>query len=189
MDITTNKVTKLISDGRTGMILGNGALGNVFTKDKNGDVYVQGMAYKFNNREVPSGILRIKNGKTNFDPTYFLNLKTATGADCYSVNYFNGTAFTWRVEDPTDFWCFNGANFKLYKLDLANATSLGEVSTSLPKTKATQTGIVRLLENNAVCIGVAGDTEDALWAYDLISGSVTKKTVLTGQCNGLEKLQ
>lgn len=189
IDVTTNKVKKLIADGRTGMSLGNGALGSVFTKDKNGDVYVQGLGYKFNTREVPSGILRIRNGETNFDPAYFLNLKTATGADCYTVNNFNGTAFTWRVEDPTDFWGFNGANFKLYKLDLVNATSLGEVSTAIPKSKATNTAILRLLEDNKVYIGVAGDTENALWTYDLSSGAVAKKMLLTGQCNGLEKLQ
>ena len=189
IDMTTNKVSKLIADGRTGMILGNGPLGSVFTKDVDGNVYVQGLGYNFKGKDIPSGVLRIKNGETNFDPNYFLNLKTATGKDCYTVNCFNGAAFTWRVEDPTDFYCFKGANFKLYKLDLANASSLGEVSVSIPKSKASQTGSIRLLDAHTVYIGVAADSEDALWTYDLISGSIGKKIVMAGQCNGIEKLQ
>lgn len=189
IDMQANKVKKMLADGRTGMIMGNGPLASVFTKDEKGDIYVQGLGYTFKGREVPSGILRIKNNETDFDPAYFLNLKSETGKDCYSINYFNGTAFTWRVEDPTDFYCFNGANFKLYKVDLVNAKSLGEVSASIPKTKASQSAPMRLLENHIVYFGVAGDAEDAIWTYDLTNGTAIKRMTLLGQCNGIEKLQ
>ncbi len=188
IDMTTNTVSKLISDARTGMILGNGAVASVFTKDASGDIYVQGMGYTFGTKKVPSGILRIKNGQTNFDPSYFFNLETKLGKDCYGLYNFNGTAFTWRVEDPNDFWCFNGANFKLYKIDLTNAASLGEVSPSIPKSKASQTCPMRLLETNKVYFSVAGDSENAMWVYDLSNGSVSKKFTMVGQCNGIEKL-
>jgi hypothetical protein len=189
IDMTTNKVKKLIADARTGMILGNGPIGTVFTKDSNNDIYIQGMGYVYNNKTVPSGLLRIKNGETDFDASYFLNLKAVTGQDCYGIKAINGMALTWRVEDPTDFWCVKGANFKLYKLDLTSATSLGEVSVAIPKSKASQSAPMQLLEDNKLYFGVAGDTENALWTYDLLNGKTEKKFKMTGQCNGIEKIQ
>ena len=189
INMNTNKVIKLISDDRTGMILGNGPMANVMAKDDNGDIYVQGMGYSFGSGSIPSGILRIKNGETDFDPTYFLNLKTTTGNDCYSINIFNSTAFTWRVEDPSDFWCFNGANFKLIRLDLTSATSMGEVSTEIPVSKATQSAPMKLLETGKVYFGVAGDSENSMWVYDLSSGAASRKFTMIGQCNGISKLE
>lgn len=189
IDMTTNKVKKILADGRTGMILGNGPLGTVFTKDSNGNIYMQGMGYTFNNKVIPSGLLRIKTGETDFDASYFLNLKTATGQDCYGIKAFNGMALTWRVEDPTDFWCVKGANFKLYKLDLVAGVSLGEVSATIPKSKASQSAPMQLLEDNKLYFGVAGDTENVLWAYDIVNGKAEKKFTMTGQCNGIEKIQ
>jgi hypothetical protein len=138
--------------------------------------------------DQPSGILRIRKGETRFDPDYFFDLREATGKDCYGVNYFgNGVALTARMEDPSDPWEFNGANFKIWRIDLARKKSLGEVA-GLPKINGSANSIMRSFDGESIFLNVAGDDENAVYAYDPSAGKVEKKFTMVGQLNGFERL-
>ncbi|WP_298717411.1 DUF4374 domain-containing protein [Chitinophaga sp.] len=76
------KLEKVIKDDRTGT-LGRYASNDVLAITESGDVYTYSAAGAIAAGNVPSskpsGILRIKNGTTDFDKDYFFNIETATG--------------------------------------------------------------------------------------------------------------
>ncbi len=82
-DMTLEKV---IRDGRTGSI------GSYFASgleiDENEDAYVFGTKLQFrttsdNASNTPAGIMKIKKGTTEYDPTYFINISSAAGEGQY----------------------------------------------------------------------------------------------------------
>lgn len=100
---------KYITDDRTSNI---GIYGN-FTgvvKTENGDIYSyssSSLASGF--RPVPSnpsGILRIKNGTTEFDKTYFLNFEQASGGRKINFMHYagNGKAVVRMVVNDSELW-------------------------------------------------------------------------------------
>ncbi len=183
LDMPTGKIEKLMSSPKTAMIFASGSSVNSFVKDANGDIYVIGMGTK----NVPSGILRIKNNETDFDPTYFFDLKASTGKDCYSLYHFgNGLTFTTRVEDATKFW--SQPVCKFYRLDLAKQTSLGEVA-GVPAVQGSFTSLMRKFDEETILFNVAAANEDAIYQYSISSGTVSKKFDVVGRCTGLSKLE
>lgn len=76
------KLEKIIKDDRTGT-LGRYASNDVLSITENGDVYAYSAAGAIAAGNVPStkpsGILRIKNGATDFDKDYFFNIETVSG--------------------------------------------------------------------------------------------------------------
>lgn len=76
------KLEKVIKDERTGT-LGRYASNDVLAITESGDVYTYSAAGAIAAGNVPSakpsGILRIKNGTSDFDKDYFFNIETATG--------------------------------------------------------------------------------------------------------------
>ena len=185
IDIATNKVDKLISDGRTCAIFQSGSSVNGFELDANGDIYIETLG----SAKVPSGILRIKNGETGFDPSYFFDLKTATGNDCRNIWHFgNGLTFTTRISDPADPYESKGPNFEYYKIDLAAKTAAP--LTSLPKIFGSSTSIMRKIDNNEILFVVAGFLENAIYSYKMADGTITKKITLSGsRCTGFAKIK
>lgn len=187
IDIATDKVEKVIRDNRTGHIFPNGAALEAFAMDANGDLYVQGLGYTHvaSGRDVPSGILRIKNGQTDFDPDYFFNLKEATGKNCYGLYHFgDGQTFTTRIEDPSKFW--SAPSCKFYKLNLNSKTSLGELS-GVPAVQSSSTAWMRKFDNERILFAVAGATENAVYEYNIASGTASKKFTTVGKSFGFEK--
>jgi hypothetical protein len=183
IDLPTGQVEKVISDGRTARVFSSGAI-QCFSKANNGDIYVQGDG----TAKVPSGVLRIKAGETRFDPTYFFDLKAATGKDCKGLYQFgNGLAFTTRIEDPEDSYEFKGPNYKYYKLDL-NAKTSGGALPNLPQIYGSQSSLMRQFDDQSVLLGVSTKTDNSLYQYNLSDGTVTKKMTLPGQLTGLAKL-
>lgn len=184
IDMTTNKVDKLISDGRTCAIFQAGSSVNGFELDANGDIYIEALG----SANIPSGILRIKNGETNFDPSYFFDLKAATGKDCRNLwNFGSGLTFTTRISDPTDPYEFKGPNFEYYKIDLAakTASPLGTV----PKIFGSSTSIMRKFDGNEILLVAAGASENAVYSYKIADGTITKKFTLSGsRCTGFSKI-
>ena len=135
INLETNEVEKVIEDQRTGMLFGGPGANTGMIKTANGDIYIQAKGTANNGGTAPSGVLRIKNGATEFDIDYFFNLTTATGNLCYGIYQLNGKTFTTRVEDETDFWEYLTGNpqFKYFEINIENQTSLGAV-TGLPTT-------------------------------------------------------
>lgn len=72
---------KYIKDGRTGYIGVHGSTTGLVLTD-NGDIYSSSstsMVAGMSATDKPSGILRIKNGETEFDDSYFFNVEEAAG--------------------------------------------------------------------------------------------------------------
>ncbi len=184
IDLPTSKVEKVIADGRTAAIFSAGTSVSCFVKDANGDIYVQGDG----TANVPSGVLRIPNGQTAFDPAYYLNLKAATGKDCKGLYGFgNGLAFTCRIEDASDPYESKGPNYHYYKLNLTSKTSTGALP-NLPLVYGSGSSIMQQFDNQTIVFSVASATENALYQHQVADGSVSKKTGITGMCTGLAKL-
>ena len=183
VDLSTGQVEKVISDGRTARVFSSGAV-QCFSKAANGDIYVQGDGTS----KAPSGVLRIKAGETRFDPTYFFDLKAATGKDCKGLYQFgNGLAFTTRIEDPADSYEGKGPNYKYYKLDLNAKTSGGSLP-NLPQIYGSQSSLMRQFDDQSVLLSVSTKTENSLYQYKLSDGTVSKKMTLPGQLTGFAKL-
>ena len=183
IDLPTGRLEKIIADPRTGTVFSAGSI-ECFTKDANGDIYVQGDGTS----RVPSGILRIKAGETRFDPSYFFNLKTATGKDCKGLYQFgNGLAFTARIEDPNDAYEFNGPNYRYYKLDL-NARTSGGALPGLPLVYGSQSTLMRKFDADNLLFSVNTKTQNSIYQYKLADGSISKKMDVPGLLTGLAKV-
>lgn len=201
IDLATNVVEKVIADGRTGMVFG-GQAGPGMVTDANGDIYVQAKGTFTENvydpnaasgkpGVSPSGILKIANGTTNFDQNYFFNLDSETGNACWGIYHLdNGLSFTKRVEDETDFFEFatGEPQFKYYKIDLLSGKSEGVVE-GLP-TSYTKSMLVKGFDEEMVLFSTSTNDENAVYAYEIATGNVSKKFTSTGgYITGLENLK
>ncbi|GAA3976327.1 hypothetical protein [Hymenobacter antarcticus] len=183
IDLPTGRLEKVIADPRTGTVFSSGAI-SCFSKDANGDIYVQGDGTS----RVPSGVLRIKAGETRFDPAYFFDLKAATGKDCKGLYLFgNGLAFTTRIEDPTDSYEFRGPNYRYYRLDL-NARTSGGALPGLPLIFGSQSSLMRKFDDQNLLLSVNTRTQNSIYQYKLSDGTISKKMDVPGLLTGLAKL-
>lgn len=191
IDLTTNAVEKVLSDGRTGMVFGGQAANAGMVLDANGDIYVQALGTTNAGGTAPSGVLRIKNGQTNFDTDYFLNLEDAVGNICYGIYHTSGgRTFTANVQDESDFWEFatGQPQFKYVEIDLANKTSKGAVP-GLPTTYGSRRMIIYELDDQNLLFSIATNDENAVYKFDLSSNMASMYFTSTGgYLTGLEKL-
>ncbi|MCU0469221.1 MAG: DUF4374 domain-containing protein [Arcicella sp.] len=187
---TSGLVEKVIADGRCGMIWNAGSAsgfsGNSLVIDENNDIYVHGTG---NGAKVPSGVVRIRNGQTTFDTSYFLDLTKATGKDCTGLLYYgNGKALTCRSEDP-DSYPFDAdqPSYKYYRIDLTAKTSQGELSTTIPKVFAANAFISKW-DNNTAYFGVATGKSNSVFSLNIANATVKKEfDFSSGACNGFTK--
>lgn len=188
----TNKVEKLIADGRAGIIWDGGSASSFGLKgivlDENKDIYVTGTS---NQANVPSGVVRIKNGQTTFDPDYFLNLNQAVGSDCQGLFYYgNGRALTLKSEDPVNYPFDDpkAAGYTYYKVDLYKKTAQGELSASLPKVSTA--AMTSQWDANKLYLSAPTPTTNAMYSLDLASGTVSKEFDLSaGVIDGFVKFK
>lgn len=193
IDKTTGSVYKLLADGRSSEMWNGGSAAsfqpNCFFKDPSGDIYVVGYA----NRGKPSGILKIKNGTTDFDASYFFNLNTATGKPCLGLWSFNGLTFTIAFDEggyPFDLDpSYNSvAKGNYYRIDLATQTSSGNISTSLPKFYGNNAFMAQW-GGDKIYFNVAEPNDNSIYSYAISNGSVQKEfDVSAGAINGFTKL-
>ena len=192
---TTGTVTKLITDGRSSEMWTGGSESSFDPKtmiiDANNDIYVMGFA----NNGKPSGILKIKNGTTDFDPTYFFNLSTTTGKPCLGLYYFGtGQVFTMRYSDAVAYPFDSDANFdpyaaaEYYKIDLMAKTSLGNIAPTLPKVFGVSTFMTKW-DSEKIYFSVPAAASNSIYSYLISNGTVKKEfDVSAGVCNGFTKL-
>lgn len=192
IDLTTSAVEKVIADGRTGMVFGGQASNAGLIKDDNGDIYVQALGTLSNGEGVPSGILRISEGSTNFDEDYFFDLVEATGNISIGIYHTtSGRTFTAKVEDETDFWEYltGEPQFTYYEIDLSTTTSLGAVE-GLPTTYGSRRMIIHELEDQNLLFTTATNDENAVYQFDITTNTSSKLFVSTGgYVTGLEYLK
>lgn len=130
------ELEKIIEDTRTSPIGIHGHNTGV-QKVENGDIYSyssSSLTSTFTQATKPSGILRIKNGATDFDPDYFFDVENApNGGKIFWMDYVgNGKALARIVLDDTKYingsesnhWYnyYTNDNLKLVVLDLNNKT-------------------------------------------------------------------
>ena len=186
VDLSTNKLEKVISDGRTTTLFGT-LTSSIMVQDENGDIYVQGSGL-FSGKA--SGILRILSGETEFDADYFFDLGAATGGSCFGLYHFgNGATFTAVSENDDNWFGFDGDNpsFRYRKIDLTARADRGDLAASLPNMfAASRTMFFTQISADEVLFPMAGKDEDALYSYIISSGEVSKKiTSTSGYVSGL----
>lgn len=175
VDLNTNSLSKIITDDRTATLF-NTLTSEIMTADAQGDIYIQASGL-FSDK--PSGVLRIKAGETEFDKNYFFDLKAATGKTCFGLYHFsNGIACTIISENDDNFFGTDGANpaFRYRKINLSNTTDLGDLEASLPNTfAASRTSFMKQVSEEEVLFAIAGTEEDALYSFEISSGTVSRK--------------
>lgn len=120
---------KYITDTRMGPIGIYGCFNGMIT-DENGNIYgysSASYANGFTTQSKPSGILRINNGQTEFDESYFFDVEQAAGG---KINFFeyvgNGRAIANIVIDDSTLWGSYASGNEIHKLvilDLETQTS------------------------------------------------------------------
>jgi len=192
IDLNQKVVEKIIADKRTGMVFGGQAANTGMIKTSNGDIYVQGLGTKLSGGNSPSGLLKISNGQTSFDPNYFMDMQNATGNVCYGIYQTpNGRSFTAKVEDETDFYEFKTGEpqFKYFELDLENKSSLGAVP-GLPTTYGSRRMIILPYKDNKLLFTTATNDENAVFSFDTTSNTSSKLFTSTGgYITGIEDLK
>ncbi|MEJ7558133.1 MAG: hypothetical protein WKF66_07460 [Pedobacter sp.] len=191
IDKTTGTLVKLISDDRSSQMWNGGSessfAANGLVKDSNGDIYVMGYA----NKGKPSGILKIKNGETTFDPAYFFDLNAATGKPCLGILHFgNGQTFTVRFDDATAYPFDKSTVFscQYYKIDLANKTTSGNISSTIPGFKG-RYAFATKFDNSKIYFNVNAATSNSIYSYKISDGAVAKEfDFSSGPCNGFAKI-
>jgi len=195
IDRTTGTLVKQISDTRSSEIWNGGSesafQANCMIKDSNNDIYVMGYA----NNGKPSGILRIKNGTTDFDTSYFFNLDAVTGNPCYGLLYFgSGQVFTIRYSDPVAYPVDRDANnnpvatCQYYKIDLAAKTTSGNISTAIPKFFGVS-AFATQFDKSKIYFNAPGASTYSMYSYQVSDGTVKKEFDLaTGACRGFAKI-
>jgi hypothetical protein len=175
---------KVIHDTRTSPIGIYGNASGIITAE-NGDMYTfssSSLAGGFTKRTKPSGILRIKNGQTEFDPNYFLNIEEATqgGKIVYFAPAGNGKAVARIVVDDSVRWgAFSVRNpiCKLVIIDLEAATVTDVSGVPL---HGGQYATPSLIENGKVYLNITTATDAHIYEIDPSTATSVKGAVIDG---------
>ncbi|GAB3921037.1 DUF4374 domain-containing protein [Larkinella terrae] len=167
---------KVIKDVRTGPA-GSSNSSSGLIKTENGDIYtVSSSGYTFSQRTKPAGILRIKNGETVFDPSYFFNLdEISNNRKIYFSQYLgNGLVLAEMGRFPTvgGQWAFEDVNLSAVIIDL-NAKTIKDVTGGIPA-HAGQGGIMLsvLVENGKAYLPVTSYTDGTyIWEIDIATAT------------------
>jgi hypothetical protein len=135
---------------------------------ENGDMYgysSASLACGFTTQQKSSGILRIRNGETEFDDSYFYDIEAAAGGD--KLVYFeyvgNGLAIGRLITDDSGLWSYYGSAdvCKLVVIDLINRSMQDIANVPLHKGQYAP----MLVENGKVYVNVS--TGDAAHIYEI----------------------
>jgi hypothetical protein len=142
--------------------------------DESGDLYIYCVAsYGFGGPTQKSGFLRIKNGQTSFDPTYFFNTAdySIAGIPGNKVDYLqhmryykNGIIFSTGniyalASNPPDY--INDRTMGSFKVDLINQT-ITKINLPYSNGYAAAVGMF----DDKILFGIAGSTAVGIYTYD-----------------------
>lgn len=180
------ELEKIIEDTRTSPIGVNGHSTGI-EKTETGDIYsfsTSALSAGFTAATKPSGILRIKNGATEFDTDYFFNIEEATsGGKLFWMDYIgNGKAIARIIVDDT-----NGAGewgaffkkdvFKLVVIDLINQTVTDVSGVPVHGHRYTSPMFV---EDGKAYISCSTDTETYIYVVNPETATATKGAKVLG---------
>ena len=189
VDVATDRVEKMIVDKRAATAGGHaGMFGNMFTDEK-GDLYIDCVASYGLMPGQRQGMLRIKAGQTEFDPTYFFeftNLKI-DGVVGGGLNYVfsmayagNGVAYA-RGENPALFSSvpdyINDRNLEALKIDVYNQ-KMTKVA-GIPNTTGYASDVC--LYKDKVVFPTSSNTANGLYTLDVATGEASKSVVVNVQ--------
>ena len=190
----TFTLDKVIKDTRTGPA-GSFNSNNGIFKTETGDLYtITSSGYTFSQRTKPAGFLRIKNGETAFDQTYFFNTDQVTsGYKIYYSQYVgNGLVLAEVGQFPATNgqWASDNVTLKTVIFDL-NAKTVKDVTGGIPD-HAGQGGVALsfLIENGKAYLPVTSYKEGTyIWAIDLATATATRGANVNGKyVTGIFKL-
>ncbi|RRB06648.1 DUF4374 domain-containing protein [Larkinella rosea] len=167
---------KIIRDVRTGPA-GASNSSNGLIKTETGDIYtVSSLGYTYSRRSKPAGFLRIKNGETTFDPSYFFNIdEISNNRRIYFCQYLgNGLVLAEMGRFPSSGgqWAYADVNQNVVIIDL-NAKTIKDVDGGIPA-HAGQGGITLsvLVENGKVYMPVSSYAEGtSIWEIDIATAT------------------
>lgn len=157
--------------------------------DEAGDLYLYCVAsYGFGGPTQKSGFLRIKNGQTAFDPTYFFNTAdyTITGIPGSKVDYLqrmryvsNGIVYSTGniyalASNPPDY--IKDRTYGSFKVDLVNKTI---TKLNVPYSNGYAASVC--LFENKVLFGIAGTSGVGIYSYDPATNTTSASPVVTTQ--------
>ena len=172
---------KSISTDKTACLGYSVVSSHAFTE--NGDLYLisSNTNYWGGNESLPSGIVRIKKGETDFDKSYFLNLTSKLNG-----NHSGGMIFA--GDDKVIVQIFESSRIKAYR-DYQHGFVISYYEVNLSSQSAKKLDIplskyprraIQSLSNGKVAIAVnAENGENAFYIYDAKSGAVKKGLIYT----------
>lgn len=186
---------KVIKDTRTSPIGLYGDSNGIIKDTETGDLYTlstSSLACGFTNKTKPSGILRIKNGSTEFDASYFLNFEQLSGG--YKLQNMvyasNGKVVARIVTDDTKLWgAYNLKNIicKLVIIDL-NTQTVTDVA-GVPM-HGGQYSTPSLVENGKVYMSISNTDGTYVYQIDPSTATASKGAKVNGvEVAGFFKLQ
>jgi len=183
-DVATDRFEKVAHDPRTAAPGNYGFRESIFV-DEAGDIYVYCVAsFGF----VPGqkgGILRIRNGETEFDPGYFISLQdtpvdvpgnriSMLGGVAYggNGNLYAGAAVPALESNPPNY--ANDRNFQTIRIRLAS----GQIDAlPLPRSNGIGSGVA--MRNGLVVFGLSTTTGVGLYTYNPATGQGSAAPVVT----------
>ncbi len=178
---------KIIADGRTSNIGVNGAVTGLIEAD-NGDLYSFScgatMAGFSPASTKPSGILKIANGSTEFDPNYFFNIEEATnGGKIFWFDYVGNNKAIARIltSDDGDPWGAYGRssfNQKLVIIDLVAKTVTDVANVPL---HAKRYSAPVLVEDGKLYVSIETENEAYVYQVNVETATATKGAKINGK--------
>lgn len=183
------KYLKTIKDTRTGPI---GVYGNQpsVLKTETGDIYTfssNSIAYGMSETGKPSGILRVRNGDTEFDKNYFLDFESQFKGKIVMGSYLGGGKALVRYISLTDDANAKPGNWDAFKLtnylfELAIVDLEAKTITKVKDVPKHAGGFARapFVENGKAYMSIVSDTEVRIYEIDPATATGKKGALVKG---------
>lgn len=178
---------KIIKDPRTSNIGVNGATTGLIEAD-NGDLYSFSSGASMSGfapaSTKPSGILKINNGETEFDPNYFFNIEEATnGGNLFWFDYVGGDKAIARIltHDDGGPWAAFGRsvfNQKLVIIDLVEQTVTDVEGVPL---HAKRYSSPVLVEDGKVYVSIETESDAHVYRVDIENATAEQGATIAGK--------
>lgn len=184
------ELVKTIKDTRTGPIGYYGSSQALITAE-NGDIYTfstNSVSAGFTRPGTPSGILRIKNGETEFDESYHFDVETETGYKLLTGAYAGNGKIVARVlaveEEWTAEWAWAAFTVtnpvcKMVVIDVINKTVTDISEDQLPL-HGGQYSTPFYVNNGKVYVSVNDGTEAYIYAVDAATATAERGAKIVG---------